>query len=751
MKSQVTIHWEKQHEIIEYETNYNTKKIDLSNLQITEIQPHSFNKYQTLRVLNMSNNTIFVFPPQSIFLFSRNLRYYFCNNCGITVIYEETFKGLPILSTIELKGNNIQQIMPETFNYVPKISILNLESNQIKGFNSEGFLKFPPSFHTLSMNNNKDFKLPVNKEFIIAEKLTSFECNFCNIHEIFIESFSLVPEIVNLELKNNNMDRIDFSAFENNPKLDYLCLDNNPLSENNFNFASKSLQQIYCSNCSFTKIKKNTFSNFENLIKMKLRDNTISLIEENSFNKNPVLNLIDLGSNHIKEFPINLIEDAIYLKNLVVDARDLCPKYNIKELKNVYEERKLSGTDFDFEIVDNVQGNVLHKNCPKIQYIESETTIDISNRNISYIDPDFFGSHIRILIMNHNRNFKFPEDKPFLHIHHLEEYHCNSCGIEEITSKAFTKLPNLIKIELRNNGIKTIANEAFKYNINLQDLYLSDNSLSILNDNIFETNTKLSKLDISNNPNFSKFPESNSLQILNMSNCQIRELSYQRFEHLRILDLSFNEISSIDEHVFEKRLEELYLDSNKIEKFPAKLLENNKLLKLCLDQNPLSFNYNEDIVALKEIYIEKYFRSQRCLGNRNEMISKFEDSIPDRTTTTTTTAPTTTTASTTTNKPITSTIAPTIITFTNNESSNKQITTTDINVLVDEIDSSHDNRIDPKKREAYVDGGKDEERNISNENEEYAAGMFRNESTVKSNSILCMLVALSISLIYTYE
>lgn len=750
MKAQVTILYEEKHEISEYEKNFNAKIINLSNLQITEIHPFSFNKYQNVRVLNMSNNTGFNFPVHSSFLYSRNIRYYFCNNCGIQVLYEETFKGLPILSTIELKGNRIQHIMPDTFNYVPKISIINLESNQIKSFNSKGFLNFPSSFHTLSMSNNKEFKLPVNKKFLIGERLTSFECNFCNIQEIYKESFSLVPEIVNIELKNNNMGRIDYSAFESSNKLDYLCLDNNNLSEENFNFTSKSLQQMYCSNCSFTKIKKNTFSKYESLIKLELRKNTISLIEENSFKNNPNLKLIDLGTNNLQDFPINLIKNLKYLKNLIIDAKDLCPKYNIKELKNIYEELKLFGTDFNFEIVYDVQGNVLHKNCPKIQYTETETTIDISNKDITYIDPDYFRSNLTVLQMNYNRNFKFPEDKPFLNIHHLKEYHCNSCGIKEITAKAFEKLPNLIKIDLSNNGIKTIADKSFEYIIHLQDLFLSDNSLSYLNENIFQNNTKLSKLDLSNNLKLSKIPESKSLLILNMSHCQITELSYKTLGHLIVLDLSFNNISSIER--FNKMglifLKELYLDSNNIDKFPAKLSENENLLKLCLDENPLSFDYNEDIVSLQEIYIKNNLRSHRCIASYDNNIIKFEYvniTAPIATTIyvepETTTIATTTTVSSAKNPEAT---AITILTTVSSAKKSEKLQAFDIN---DSVDDTHDNNIDHKKRETINnDLGKEQIDERKNEliNSIITASAFGNESVSNRSSVVLMILALII-------
>lgn len=727
----------------------NAKKIDLSNLGITDISPYALKKYNNLRALNMSNNTNFDFPKKSTFLYSRYLRYYFCNGCGIRVIYEETFKGLPILSTVELKGNNIQIIMPEAFYFVSQISIINLEDNQIEKFNSKGFLKFPPSFHSLTMNNNNNFQLPVNKEFLDAEKLTSFECNFCNIQEIFHESFSLVPEIVNIELQNNNMNRIDFNAFENNNKLDYLCLDNNHLSENNFNFTSKTLQQVYCSNCSFEKIKENTFSNFENLIKLKMRNNKISFIEEDSFKKNQKLKLIDLGSNQLQEFQINLIKDVVHLKTLAIDARDLCPKYDIQQLKKVYEERKLIGTDFNFEIIDNLAGNVLHKNCPKVDYIETGTTVDLSNLDITYIDPDFIGSNLTVLQMNDNRNFKFPINKSFLHNEHLEEYQCKGCGIVEITSKTFERLPKLIKIDLSNNHMKIVSYKAFRHNINLQDLFLADNNLSYLNDMIFQSNDKLSKLDLSNNLNFFKFPQSNSLQILNMSHCRMKELSYTNLGNLRILDLSFNEISSIDEHIFQKRLEELYLDFNKIEKFPSEFLKNSNLTKLCLDQNSFSFNYNEDMILFKEIYNERNLRSQaKCLASRNKEYTKFEDNILGRTTTTTTT----------TSLPITiPSTTKTII----RKMANLQAAPTD-NTSFENVGESHDNsrnRTDKRDTKSItttnpstdiIQNETDVNTEMPSENTLASAGFHKNgQCTINGNSI--MLSMLIVSFMYTFE
>jgi protein phosphatase 1 regulatory subunit 7 len=96
--------------------------------------------------------------------------------------------------------------------------------------------------------------------------------------------------------------------------------------------------------------------------------------------------------------------------------------------------------------------------------------------------------------------------------------------------------------------------------------------------------------------------ESQALSVLDLSDNQIRKIaSLSKLPNLRILDLSFNLISSIDELISE-RLEELYLISNDVVKLENLFLPN--LRKLDVASNGIKKIENlENLIELREHYL----------------------------------------------------------------------------------------------------------------------------------------------------
>ena len=88
----------------------------------------------------------------------------------------------------------------------------------------------------------------------------------------------------------------------------------------------------------------------------------------------------------------------------------------------------------------------------------------------------------------------------------LEDFQCNSCGLETIEQNLFSGLTNLKLISLHSNRISALQPGTFDSQVALETLTLDVNNLQNLPDNIFDKMENLRSVSLSKN-NFTTFPE----------------------------------------------------------------------------------------------------------------------------------------------------------------------------------------------------------------------------------------------------
>uniref|UniRef100_A0A7E4VQB1 LRRCT domain-containing protein n=1 Tax=Panagrellus redivivus TaxID=6233 RepID=A0A7E4VQB1_PANRE len=154
-----------------------------------------------------------------------------------------------------------------------------------------------------------------------------------------------------------------------------------------------------------------------------------------------------------------------------------------------------------------------------------------------------------------------------------------NCGIEEIDANAFLNVSDLFKLDLSKNLITNLPNmESLP---ELGYLFMEDNKISHIPDGTFKTNTPGGKV-----LNF-RYCElnlrKNHFKVLNDS-------TFIGLEHLVVLDLGFNQISSISPKALNfGKLYQLNLDHNNLLTLPPTVFKSlTKLYELSLNNNKLS-------------------------------------------------------------------------------------------------------------------------------------------------------------------
>lgn len=86
-----------------------------------------------------------------------------------------------------------------------------------------------PYLRELNMSNQRTFEFPVEKVLLIHQSLSAYICNNCGVKSIYNETFSKLPQLTLIELKNNSMDYVHPDAFMHNSRLDKIDFSGNKL------------------------------------------------------------------------------------------------------------------------------------------------------------------------------------------------------------------------------------------------------------------------------------------------------------------------------------------------------------------------------------------------------------------------------------------------------------------------------------------------------------------------------------------
>lgn len=177
----------------------------------------------------------------------------------------------------------------------------------------------------------------------------------------------------------------------------------------------------------------------------------------------------------------------------------------------------------------------------------------------------------------------------FGRLNHLEELRLTNHALKKIPIDVFNSLSLLKTLNLTSNKLDTIEEDAFLGLTNLTHLYISHNNISNTRelDNVCETLVVLDLAynEISTLTSFRNFQE---LKVLYLNNNKITEISCNIFANisLRILNLQDNFIKQMDSNAFSElsTLVSLNLASNdlyyfKNGRFPIGLFRNNKFLE----------------------------------------------------------------------------------------------------------------------------------------------------------------------------
>jgi len=317
--------------------------------------------------------------------------------------------------------------------------------------------------------------------------------NHNKFKEIGSASFQFHPELVKVDLADNQLEEIQEKTFEAQKVLRTLNLSNNKLKnlDNLTLYGLESVEVLDLSGNMFETVGGFVFEYLTKLKQLNLGDNNIRALDVNSFSGVESLQSLNLHGNmfpRVESEAFSLIQNLVKL-NLSLN--------NISELKtnsfNFFEqltELDLSGNQIQLLSEDSFLG------------LNSLKTLRLSNTNMSAVPSAALARLIRLEHLELNKNnFKEVGENAFAGLDHLQFLSISQCPtLRKVVSGVFSPNTKLSSINLSYNVmLDEVGNGTFDNLPSLSHLYLRDNHLTSVNLRNLNL-TVIKTVDLSGNP-----------------------------------------------------------------------------------------------------------------------------------------------------------------------------------------------------------------------------------------------------------
>ncbi|XP_010012134.1 PREDICTED: toll-like receptor 3 [Nestor notabilis] len=557
----------------------NITGLDISHNQLRQLGPANLTKYSQLVYLNAGYNTISKLQP-------------------------ELCQTVPLLQILKLEHNELYKLPDRAFAFCTNLTELNLGYNRIDIKNDP--FKTLKNLIILDLSHNflKSANLGLQQQL---KNLRELMLDSNQITQLRKDDFSFLSNtsLNSLDLSSNPLKEFEIGCLHAIGKLFGLILDNVDLNENRTKKLCTELSNTAIQNLSLSRVKlsyigKSTFQGLHgtNLTVLNLSQNSLSVIEDDSFQWISSLQYLNLKHN-----------------NIHVSSRLF---YGLSSLKHL-------------NLINSVNGKIEDFSFHWLYHLEY---LIMDNNNFAGITPNMFTglNNLKYLsLFNCNINLQRITNKTFSSLANssLQVLNLTKTRISTIESGAFSSLGHLKILDLGLNEIsQELSGHEFKGLNNIQDIYLSYNKKLDLQSESFIFVPSLRKLMMRkvgcSNLAFSPSPfhPLQNLTVLDISNNNIANMKEDLFDGLHklyILDLQHNNLARLWKHanpggpvLFLKNLPNLHilnLKSNGLDEIPVQAFKGLFQLKnLDLGSNNLNLlpaTLFDDQASLNSLNLQK--------------------------------------------------------------------------------------------------------------------------------------------------
>ncbi|NXI68553.1 TLR3 protein, partial [Anseranas semipalmata] len=490
----------------------NITGLDISHNQLKKLCSANLTKYSKLVYLNAGYNIISKLQP-------------------------ELCKNLPLLQILKLEHNQLHELPDGAFASCTNLTELNLGYNIIDVKNDPFKTLENLNILDLSHNHLKSANLGLQQQL---KNLRELVLRSNQITELKKEDLNFLSNtsLSSLDLSSNPLKEFHTGCLRAIGNLFGLILNDVELGENRTKklcteLSNTAIQNLSLSHVKLSYISKSTFQGLQgtNLTVLNLSKNSLSVIEDDSFQWLSNLEYLNLKDNNIISVSSRLF-------------------YGLSSIKYLNLINFLTGKieDFSFRWLYHLEYLIMdNNNFPRIT-----TNMFTGLNNLKYLS-----------LCNCNINLQRITNKTFLSLANssLQVLNLTKTRISTIESGAFSHLGNLKILDLGLNEIsQELTGHEFKGLNNIQYIYLSYNKKLTLQSESFAFVPSLRIL---------------MLRKVGCSNLSISPSPFHPLQNLTVLDISNNNIANIKEDLFDG-----------LHKLDILDLQHNNLARLWKRANP---------------------------------------------------------------------------------------------------------------------------------------------------------------------
>ncbi|VDO97296.1 unnamed protein product [Soboliphyme baturini] len=431
-------------------------------------------------------------------------------------IQPKAFDSLHKLEKLRLVNSNVGAIAKGMFCRLTELKSLNVSGNAISDFGSMGF-------DGCASGDNQLMILDVSGNRIVDLAPNAFD-HLGNLHV--------------LNMQANGMQRIDERAFQRLEKLQELRLAGNRIVR--LPRLPRKLQLLDLSENLLKDIPSSCGggdSNFENLLQLNLSHNHITSLNHSCFDSAQHLKSVDFSFNQL-----TTIADGVPHQLPAVEEMYLC--------NNNIERFEFAASAYD------AYGQLVY--------------LDLSHNRIAHVRQPAVGlPRLTTLIFRHNR-ISSVDDRAFATMPKLRRLNLAENLLSEIPV-ALAMLSNLSSLDVSRNRLQHVQKFVFDQMSGLQTLTLSENAISTIDRHAFRNCSSLESLDLSTNAirelSINCFDGVVNLKHLRLQMNALGDIAavLVNLQRLITLNVSNNQIRSVDFGLLPPGLRQLYASHNRIE------------------------------------------------------------------------------------------------------------------------------------------------------------------------------------------
>ena len=296
--------------------------LDLSGNNLTSLDRHTFRgAAEILLHLDLSNNRL------------ENV--------------EGAFQGMWELSRLDLRGNLLRRIDSNTFVDLINLRYLRLDGNRISDLDAEGAFKPLSNLLYLVLKDNA-FGQTIGRFQFGSETLSYVDMSACELSKI---PHGLPSSVTYLQLRQNQIAKIERGSLDNAWNLTILILDDNEITEVEFGAFEMlenlqqlwlnanrlrrlprplpvSLRSLYMDANLIDNVTSDIFPRASKLNTLSLTGNRISFIQSEALHTLQDMSTLDLTENKLESMEIGVFSKNQHLHNLQL-ARNPLKRFDV--------------------------------------------------------------------------------------------------------------------------------------------------------------------------------------------------------------------------------------------------------------------------------------------------------------------------------------------------------------------------------------------------------------------------------------